>query len=178
MSLLPPWATEKSEWQYTGPVISPQTCFHLSESSTTLNPDKLHNYWVPASAPRQQQDTGPVISLHRSLHLSDLSTTLNPDNLHSYPVPASAPRQQQGTSPCRHLSQKSLHLSEFSNNTKPWQLTLPNASFSTETAARHPPSCLSPEKSSPLRVFKGNVGETSERRGGTHMDLSERIDTI
>lgn len=32
MLLLPPRATEKSEWQYTGPVISPQRCFHLSES--------------------------------------------------------------------------------------------------------------------------------------------------
>ena len=26
--------------------------------------------------------------------------------------------------------------------------------------------------------FKGNVGEPSERRGGTHMGFSERIDTI
>ena len=26
--------------------------------------------------------------------------------------------------------------------------------------------------------FKGNVGETSERRGGAHMGFSERIDTI
>ena len=26
--------------------------------------------------------------------------------------------------------------------------------------------------------FKGNVGETSERLGGAHMGLSERIDTI
>ena len=26
--------------------------------------------------------------------------------------------------------------------------------------------------------FKGNVGETSERRGGAHMDFSERINTI
>ena len=25
--------------------------------------------------------------------------------------------------------------------------------------------------------FKGNVGETSERRGGAHMGFSERIDT-
>ena len=26
--------------------------------------------------------------------------------------------------------------------------------------------------------FKGDVGETSERRGGAHMDFSDRIDTI
>ena len=26
--------------------------------------------------------------------------------------------------------------------------------------------------------FKGNVGETSERRGGAHIGFSERIDTI
>ena len=26
--------------------------------------------------------------------------------------------------------------------------------------------------------FKGNAGETSERRGGAHMGFSERIDTI
>ena len=26
--------------------------------------------------------------------------------------------------------------------------------------------------------FKGNVGETSERRGAAHMGFSERIDTI
>ena len=26
--------------------------------------------------------------------------------------------------------------------------------------------------------FKGDVGETSERRGGAHMGFSERIDTI
>ena len=31
---------------------------------------------------------------------------------------------------------------------------------------------------SPLNRFKGNVEETSERRGGAHMGLSERIDTI
>ena len=26
--------------------------------------------------------------------------------------------------------------------------------------------------------FKGNIGETSEKRGGAHMDFSERIDVI
>ena len=26
--------------------------------------------------------------------------------------------------------------------------------------------------------FKGNVGETSERRGGAHLDVSERIETL
>ena len=28
------------------------------------------------------------------------------------------------------------------------------------------------------KSFKGNVGETSARRGGAHMGFSERIDTI
>ena len=36
------------------------------------------------------------------------------------------------------------------------------------------PTLLSDEH---WNCFKGNVGETSERRGGAHMGFSERIDT-
>ena len=134
---------------------------------------------MQASALREQQGIRPAVSPQKSLHLSGFSKATLGKLLTTYITQCklqhweSSKASAQLSLPRKVFTCQGFQRQHWGNC---WQLTLPNASFSTERAARHPPSCLSPEKSSPVRVFKGNTGETSESGGGAHMGFSKRID--